>query len=432
MANNRVVPRYFSAHKNDQPLRAIILTAVLVGIILFAGSLDAVAPILTMFFLLAYATINFCVYLEKSLGSVSFRPTLKIPGAISLYGAIASIVFMIMINAFAAIIALGLLVVTYIVLVRQELESKEGDARSGLFREIARWAAERVNNLPEGNKHNWKPSILLPVLTTRTLLGNFPVIKSIAYPNGTMTVLGLGLTGKSSTPEAQEISKQASKKELEELPSLVRKFGEEHLFTNYASVEVNNYTNGICVALESIESQVFHPNLLYLSFPPKDLPKYDLEKIFLTAQRTRVGVIMLDRDAELGLGSEQDIHVWIPENALKNEFYSERSFDLAMILAYRLYTNWDGTLNVHLATTPRKAKQAENYVKKLLYEARLPQETKIEIHTKELHEAIKEAPNSDIHIMPVDVKNLDELAKLSAHNKTWLYVADGGDEDILA
>lgn len=435
MANNHVLPfsKTLAKKSNGEPRVAIIFSAVFVLILLLTGSLDAIAPVLTMFFLIAYATINFSVFLEKSLGNVSFRPTLTVPGWISLYGALGSLTFMFMINAFAAILALAFMIAAYLVLVRLKLHPEEGDARSGLFREIARWAAENVNRLPEGSKHNWKPSILLPVLTTKTLLGNFPVIRSIAYPNGTMTVLGLRLTGRSSTPEGQEVSKKRSKKELEELPKLVEKFGKEHLFTNSSVVEVRNYTNGICVALESIESQVFHPNLLYLSFRPSELPARDLERIFETAHETGVGVIMLDRDEELGIGGEEDVHVWVPSEAIKSDFYEDRDFDLAMILAYRLHTNWTGTLTVHMAASKRKKKDAEKYLKKLLYEARFPQDTNVVIHeTTDLYEAIDEAPAADLHVIPVTYKSLDEMKKLSKKPKTFLYVADGTNEDILA
>ena len=436
MANNRVVPssKFLAQKRNGEPTHAMFITAGIITCALLLGSLDAVAPILTMFFLLTYAIINFSVYLEKSLGNVSFRPTLKIPGWVSLYGALMSIGFMFMISAVAAVAALAFMVLAYLVLAKTQLNPDEGDARSGLFREIARWAAEKVNSLPEGSKHNWKPSILLPVVTTRTLLGNFPVIKSIATPNGTMTVLGLRLTGRTATPEKQEVTKKSNKEELEELPHLIKKFGEEHLFINHSVVEVKNYTDGICVALESIKSQVFHPNLLYLSFTPTELPKNDLARIFKTARRAGVGVIMLDRDEEMALGAEEDLHIWIPESAMKKDLYKEHSFDLAMILAYRLYANWDGTLTLHLATSKRNRKKARRYLEKLLYEARFPQNTQVTIHaTKDLHEAIREAPNADIHLMPISEKDVDKLAQFSAHKgKTWLYCADSDNEDILA
>lgn len=431
MGNNRVIPfdKTLSKREDGEPKRAVYFSAVIVGVILLLGNLDTVAPILTMFFLISYAMINFSVFLEKSLGNVSFRPTLKIPGWVSLYGAITSLVFMFMINPFAAVFALIFMFLAYLVLVHQNLNPEIGDARSGLFREIAQWAAEKVNKLPEGNKHNWKPNILLPVITTRTLLGNFPMIKSIAYPNGTMTVLGFNLTSEEGETPLEENKGE----DLSELPSLVEKFGKEHLFVNSSMVDVSNYTNGICISLESIESQIFHPNLLYLSFTPDNLPLENIERIFKTARKSSVGVLMLDRDKELGLGTEKILHVWIPEEEMEKSVFDEKSYDLAMIIAYRLYTNWEGDITIHMATSKDKEERANAYVERLLYEARFPRKTNIKIHTKPLERAVADSSNSDIHIMPVKPESIEDVKHYTKlKGKTMLYCMDGTEEDILA
>jgi len=52
----------------------------------------------------------------------------------------------------------------YAWLVKRKLKAEEGDLRSGLFLTLA-----------ESTKHTWKPNILVPVVITRTLLGNFPI-----------------------------------------------------------------------------------------------------------------------------------------------------------------------------------------------------------------------------------------------------------------
>lgn len=433
MGVNRVVPgnKFFAKKSKGEPKNAILFTLAFIALLLILGSLDAIAPILTMFFLLTYAIINIAVYLEKSLGNVSFRPTLKIPKIVPLYGALASVFFMLMINATAAVIAIIFVITTYLILAHQNLKPQHGDARSGLFRSIATWAAEMVNKLPEGNKHNWKPSILLPVVTTRTLLGNFPVIKSIAFPNGSMTVLGLRITSRSKTPDGQEISKKQREKELNELPKLIEKFGKEHLFINSSTVDVKNYTNGICIALETIRSQVLHPNLLYLSFGPSNLPTKNLKKIFETAKKTNTGVIMLDKDSEMGLGSQQDVHVWLPKEAINQDIYDKKDYDLAMILAYRMHTNWEGELTIHIPSNKKDEEKAKRYVKKLTYEARYPQNTKIEVHTTKIEKALDKVEQSDIHLIPIkDAKDLKKFQ--TSKDKTILYCLDGEHEDILA
>lgn len=42
-------------------------------------NLNAIAPLITMFFLITYTMINVVVLIEQSLSLPSFRPTIKVP-----------------------------------------------------------------------------------------------------------------------------------------------------------------------------------------------------------------------------------------------------------------------------------------------------------------------------------------------------------------
>mgnify|MGYP001952478725 CR=1 FL=1 len=86
--------------KREIPHRAILFTSIPILLALGLADLNLVAPIITMFFLIAYIIINLVVFLEQSIGLVSFRPTLSIPKIVPLYGALVSIIFMFMIKKF--------------------------------------------------------------------------------------------------------------------------------------------------------------------------------------------------------------------------------------------------------------------------------------------------------------------------------------------
>ncbi|MBD3269896.1 hypothetical protein GF376_00020 [Candidatus Peregrinibacteria bacterium] len=420
-------------NKKSEPGNAMIFSFLIILIALLLGNLDSIAPLLTMFFLLTYAVINIAVYTELTLGLVSFRPTFRVPKFIPLFGFLASIIFMFLINPIAGLIAVAFLVGVYIFLVFKNLEPKEGDVRSGLFTAIAEWAAKTVEKLPESTKHTWKPNILVPVILTRTLLGNFPLIKSIAYPNGTMTVLGLDLKKNESAPDAQDLTKKEITDDLAELGYVVEKFGKEGLFASSSVVDCYDYTEGVIVSMEAISSQVFHPNILFLPFKPDKLPKASLRKIFKAAEKFKVGVMLFDRDEDIGLGSERDIHVWIPDKALDKEFYDDRTFDLAMLSAYQISKNWRGNIHLWTCTTPSKKDQVAYYLRKLRYEARLPSDSEVHVSTKSFQDTLKKAPHSDIHIVSVSTNKVETITALSKkQNKSFLFVADSSDEDILA
>ena len=436
MAVNSIMPgsKFLAKKAGGEPRNAVIITSILVAGSLFTGGLNEVAPVLTMFFLITYSALNIVVFIEQSLGLPSFRPTFRIPKVIPLYGAIGSVSVMFLINPLAGGIALVFLVLVYLALVRRKLISKEGDVRSGLFIMLSEWAAKRVIKLPESTTHIWKPNVLLPVVTTATLRGNFPLIRSLAFPNGTMTVLGLNLIRTESNPEEVKMTRKQTEKEMKELKELVSKFGEENIFTSFSTVSVKDYTNGICVSLEAIEGQVFNPNILFLPFKPAQLKLTALRRIYTTSQKHNTGVIVFDRDEDVGLGSETDIHVWLPGSVLRKDFYDDRIFDLAMLIAYTLSRNWNVKITLWMSTSSRKKDEGRKYLKELIYESRLPASTEIKVVTKNFENAVAEAPHGDIHIVPIrgepEIELMLEISKLKG--KSFLFVTDSGNEDILA
>ena len=60
---------------NGEPVAAMLLSATIAIGLLCIGSLDAIAPVLTMFFLLTYATTNAACFIHRVSGHPNFRPT---------------------------------------------------------------------------------------------------------------------------------------------------------------------------------------------------------------------------------------------------------------------------------------------------------------------------------------------------------------------
>ena len=356
------------------------------------------------------------------------------PRAVPLYGALSSILAMFLINALAGLAAIVFVFASYLYLVKRKIASKEGDIRSGLFITFSEWAAKKVLTLPESSKHTWKPSILLPIVNTATLLGNFPLIKSITYPNGTMAVLGLDILQLKTSPEDSKSNRKELQSQLDELPDLIKKFGEEGIFTSGSTVEADNYTEAVVISLEALEGQTFPPNILFLPFKPKRLPIANLERIFRAASKHNIGIILSDRDEEVGLGSQEDIHVWLPSSALQKDIFDEKTFDLALLIAYRLSRNWAGTLTIWMCVTSDKKETATRYLKRLLYEARFPSDTQINVSTESFARTLKKAPKGDIHLIPVpNYKDIVKIRKISnREEKSFFFISDSGKEDVLA
>ncbi len=437
LGEHSILPRgKMLSSKTDkgEPRNATLITGLIVVGLLFVGSLNLIAPILTMFFLITYAAINVSVFAEQSLSLVSFRPTFTIPRAVSFYGAVSSILIMFLINSLAGVAAMLFLGVIYFALMRKPFKEKEGDIRSGLFRSISEWAIKETRDLPR-SPHTWKPNILIPVLTTRTLAGNFPLIRDIAHPYGTMTVLGFNLEKNiKKNPEKKDITKRQMKKELKELPDLVEKFGESGIFTSFSTVDAKRYVDGLIVSMEAIESQVFAPNIVFLPYKPDKLSLNNLKRIIDVSKKRTSGLVLFDKEAQVGLGSEKDVHVWISPNTLKKDLYEERYYDLAMLIAYALRKNWDGTITIWMCVGSKKKQQeGERYLKKLVYDARFPDSTEINVVVGDFSETLDGSPDGDIHIMPFQPNDTEAIINIAkSKNKSFLFVLDSTEESVLA
>ena len=171
---------------NGEPRNALLLSGGIVIFALLLRNLNAVAPLITMFFLITYAMINVVVFTEQNLGLISFRPRLRIPVIVPLLGALGCIFAMFIINPVFSLIAVILVFIFYVYLIKQHLKAPFGDVRSGLFVAIAEWAARRVNDLPRAHERTWKPNLLVPVKSIPELRGFFQFLIELTSSRGSL------------------------------------------------------------------------------------------------------------------------------------------------------------------------------------------------------------------------------------------------------
>ena len=162
---------------------AVVLTAV------WFGDLNAVAPILTMFFLTSYLTVNLAAGFEGMLGSPSFRPAFKVPWILSLVGSGLCLSVMLLINAPATILATLIVVSIYLWLQRRGLEGTWGDLRSGLWLAIVRSGLLRVRD--ELDMKTWRPH---PLVLSGAPTQRWPLIElanDLTHGRGLVTVCSI-------------------------------------------------------------------------------------------------------------------------------------------------------------------------------------------------------------------------------------------------
>jgi potassium/chloride transporter 4/5/6 len=162
MVDDRILPSVLRRRFRhiDGPGLPLLVSAGLALVAVALGDLDAIAPLLTMFFLTTYGTVNLVAGLEQLSGDPSYRPTLKVPWWISIAAAIACFYVMFLINPVALIIAVVFEAGVYVVMRRRAMNAPWGDLRRGAMMSLVRTTVVRLKDMPS-DPRNWRPNILL-------------------------------------------------------------------------------------------------------------------------------------------------------------------------------------------------------------------------------------------------------------------------------
>ncbi|MBZ0165878.1 MAG: amino acid permease, partial [Candidatus Omnitrophica bacterium] len=230
-----------------EPTRAILVTfSIALATILF-GSLNQIASLLTMFFLITYGMINLTVYIEQSIGIVSFRPSFKIPRLVSLGGSLGCLLVMLVVDTRFSVIAVATIVGIYYVLLKRHSQVYSPDVRSGALVYLAENFAQAANKLPYYPKI-WKPNILMVLYQQREFERALPLVRNIIFPEGRLSIIEV-----IDDDQNKEVARQAMREQLDPL----RKEG---VFIEAAIVKTESPKQASFSALQTVRGFFFPPN----------------------------------------------------------------------------------------------------------------------------------------------------------------------------
>ncbi|XP_071062978.1 solute carrier family 12 member 7 isoform X6 [Pseudochaenichthys georgianus] len=146
---------------NGEPTWALVLTAGICEIGILIASLDAVAPILSMFFLMCYLFVNLACALQTLLRTPNWRPRFQYyHWALSFLGMSLCLALMFICSWYYAIVAMAIASCIYKYIEYRGAEKEWGDGIRGLSLNAARYALIRLEEAPPHTK-NWRPQVLV-------------------------------------------------------------------------------------------------------------------------------------------------------------------------------------------------------------------------------------------------------------------------------
>uniref|UniRef100_A0A665VA36 Solute carrier family 12 member 9 n=1 Tax=Echeneis naucrates TaxID=173247 RepID=A0A665VA36_ECHNA len=242
--------------KNNEPLRGYVLTFCIGLAFILIAELNIIAPIISNFFLASYALINFSVFHASLANSPGWRPSFKYYNMwVSLAGAILCCVVMFVINWWAALVTLLIVLALYIYVSYKKPDVNWGSSTQALMYNQALTHCLNLTGV-EDHVKNFRPQCL--VLT--------------GYPNSRPALLhlvhsftkniGLMVCGHIKTSSRRPNFKELS----QDHARCQRWLNEKRIKAFYTPVFSDNLRHGSQFLLQSVGLGRLKPNTLVMGF----------------------------------------------------------------------------------------------------------------------------------------------------------------------
>ncbi|MFH1889033.1 MAG: amino acid permease [Candidatus Omnitrophota bacterium] len=421
LGKHRTIPFSSSfeyVNRRGEPTTAILLTALISLLTIALGRLNAIASILTMFFLITYGTLNITVFIEKITGIVSFRPTFKIPIIVSLIGGIGCVYAMFLINQLFSVIAITVTIFIYILLVRRRTQHNFPDIRKGIFIFFAEQATRVASQLPYHPKI-WKPNLLIPVEEPKDWLGTVDFIKAIVYPRGRVDLFTI--------VDRRLKDRVAVKKEsLDALTLLNTPLREDGVYVSTSVVDSTDFLEGATTVAQTLTGLTLSPNTLFMKIGSNQDKDTKVKNFIVEAEALGLGIIIFMLHHKLGLGQKQAINLWVRRGS--------PNIHLAILVGLQLEKNWEAMLRIiQVVGDNNEQREAQAYLSRLKRLMRLTSETEIIAVIGSFNDVISDAPLADINIFGI-AKEYDMPWMRSVFGKintSVLFLKDSDQENAI-
>jgi len=371
LARDGLAPRFLWRPTGDArelaPGMAVAL-AIAVGAV-FLGNLNAVATVVSMFFLTVYGTVNLVATFEVLSGDPSWRPKIKVPWVVTLAGGLACIVVMILISPVAGLIALAAEFCLWMYLSRRAQKARWGDARRGLYEALIRWALIRLNERPMSAR-NWRPHILAFVVDPLKELDLIRFGDWFSQGRGVVTVCNL-VVGDLMSDELDLEGRRNSIEEVIDAEDIV-------VFPEVDAV--NDVVEGIINVSQANGMAGMSSNTVLLGWPESVALRAEFLRVMRRLERLKKSFVLgRIRPRYMFRRENPKIHVWWGG--------LERNGDLLLLLAHLLNSNaeWSGAKVqvMSIASSELMKTRTRTYLERLIPEIRIEAEAHVVLKPKE-------------------------------------------------
>ena len=369
LAGDRTFPlkpvNYFLAKgkgKEREPLNASLITVIVAFIFVMMGDINAVAQIISMFYLITYGTLCLISFLNHFGSPPSYRPQFKSKWYFSLGGFLLSVWVMFQINSFYTILSYAIIVIIYLTIEHSRKNQKDlvNIFKGALFqlnRRLQIFIQKRQSDAENGE---WRPAAICisPNSFTREKVLN--LMRWISHQHGFGTYFHYieGYFSKQTYTESRII--------LKELID-VQKERESILYID--TMISPSYTSAIAQVIQSPSISGMENNMIVFEYD-KNHPE-ELERILENTSFVRAGdfdICIFGNNCTTSIRYRSGIHVWIRTT-------DEKNTNLMILLGYIFlaHPDWKGSyIKIFNICTEGRSEDAKRELEELIATGRLP------------------------------------------------------------
>lgn len=182
------VNRFLKAGKGsaNEPVNATLITSVIALVFVGMGSVDFVAQIISMFFMITYGSLCLVSFLEHFAGNPSYRPSFRSKWYLSLIGAVACFIMMFQMAPLYAFMSLMAIAVIYLSLRRgsEQVDDLSAMVKGVLFQLTRKLQVLIQKKQAETVRTGWRPSFIAISSVSMVRLAPFDLLRWISHYYG--------------------------------------------------------------------------------------------------------------------------------------------------------------------------------------------------------------------------------------------------------
>ena len=345
--------------KNNEPRNATIISLLVALLFVSIGDVNAVAEVISMFFMVTYGAICLISFFQHFAADPSYRPAFRSRWYISLIGAVMCIYLMFKMNPGYAFAAVVVMVTIYWGITRY-VDNKRGMATifQGVIFQLSRQLQVFLQKA-EKDSDNWRPSAICVTRDSFKRVSAFDLMRFITHRYGFGTYLHL-IDG--------YISSKTHVLAKTELSRLIKMADISHSNVFVDTIISPSYTTAVAQSIQLPSVSGKDSNLMLFEYDRDNQESLKEIADNLSLVKAAEFDTCILSTADKGYGYKNEIHIWITQNDFENA-------NLMILLGYVImgHPEWsDAEIKIFAAMPENEISDQQARMVKLIKEGRLP------------------------------------------------------------